>query len=150
MADSAAIDNALVAKLGADATLLGLMPNGVYMDVAPARMTRFVIVSLASPRDYRVFGARAIEEALYQIEARSFSGSGADAREAARLAAARIDALLDPPGSTGATLTATGYTLMAVYRNEEPSRIRFTERGDDPTIEWYRYGAYYRVVMSVD
>ena len=69
MPDSSDVDNALVAKLGADVTLLGYMPNGVYFDKAPAAMTRFVIVSLATHDDVRQFGGRAFEDALYLVKA---------------------------------------------------------------------------------
>jgi len=62
--DSASIDNAIIAKLGSDATLLSLVPNGIYMDEAPQGMTRFVIVSLIDESDEPVFGARAYEDAL--------------------------------------------------------------------------------------
>src|SRR5262245_59398209 len=46
MADSSDIDNALVAKLGADATLLANMTNGVYLDEGPPGATRLVIVKV--------------------------------------------------------------------------------------------------------
>jgi hypothetical protein len=55
--DSSDVDNALVAKLGADSTLLALMPNGVYWDEAPQGSTRFVIVSLVDERDTAMFGS---------------------------------------------------------------------------------------------
>jgi predicted PhzF superfamily epimerase YddE/YHI9 len=67
--DSSDVDNALVAKLGADSALLALMPNGVYWDEAPQGATRFVIVSLIDEHDEQQFSARAFEDALYLIEA---------------------------------------------------------------------------------
>jgi hypothetical protein len=138
MADSSDIDNALVAKLGADATLLALVPNGVYIDEAPAGATRFVIVSLVDEADVGRFGGRAIEDALYQVEARMLSTvAGANVKAAA----ARIDALLEQ-----GTLTVSGYSLMALFRE---SRIRLTEvDAADPTIRWYRRGGNYRLVVS--
>jgi hypothetical protein len=138
MADSSDIDNALVAKLGADATLLALVPNGVYIDEAPAGATRFVIVSLVDEADVGRFGGRAIEDALYQVEARMLSTvAGANVKAAA----ARIDVLLEQ-----GTLTVSGYSLMALFRE---SRIRLTEvDAADPSLRWFRRGGNYRLVVS--
>jgi len=139
MADSANIDQALLAKLGSDVTLLGLCPNGVYPDEAPPNMTRFVIVSLVDESDEATFGGRAFEDALYLVEARIRSDvAGADPKAAA----ARIDALLqDQP------LTVAGYTWMTMHRE---ARVRLTEVDDiDPSMRWYRRGGRYRLQMSV-
>jgi hypothetical protein len=139
MPDSSGIDAALVVKLGSDAALLALCPNGVFVDEAPAGSTRFVIVSLVDEVDEPVFGGRAIEDALFLVEARMLSTvSGANIRAAA----ARIDVLLeDQP------LVAAGYTYMTCHRE---SRIRMTEVDDeDQTIRWFRRGGNYRVQMSV-
>ena len=139
MPDSADIDNALVAKLGADATLLALCPNGVYVDEAPSGSTRFVIVSLVDEQDEAVFGGRAIEDAVFQVEARMLSTvAGANPKAAA----ARIDALLE-----GQPLTVAGYSWMTLHRE---SRIRTTEVDEaDPSIRWYRRGGNYRLMMSL-
>jgi hypothetical protein len=137
--DSSDIDNALVARLGADATLLALCPNGVYFDEAPPGATRFVIVSLVDEQDEGRFGGRAFEDALYTVEARMLSTiAGANVKAAA----ARIDVLLeDQP------LTVPGYTWMALHRE---SRVRLTEVDDaDSSIRWYRRGGNYRLQMSV-
>lgn len=137
MPDSSDIDSALVAKLAADATLLGYMPNGVYVDEAPQGMTRFVIVSLIEEHDVQQFGGRDHEDALYLVEARALSTAGATIKQAA----ARIDALLD-----NGTLTITGYRLMLLQRE---ARIRSTEVDDvDPTIRWYRRGGHYRLMAA--
>ena len=138
MPDSSDIDNALIAKLGGDATLLALAPNGTYWEEAPPGMTRFVIVSLVDEHDEGMFGARAYEDALYSVEVRMLSTvAGANPKGAA----ARIDALLDH-----GTLTVSGYALMTIHRE---SRTRFTEVDSvDPSIRWYRRGGQYRVVMS--
>jgi len=144
MPDSSDIDAALVGTLAADAALGQLCPNGVYVDEAPPGSTRFVIVSLVDEDDVGMFGGRAFEDALVQIEARMLSTvAGANPKAAA----ARIDALLDPqPPLPPATLTVEGYAGMALHRE---SRIRTTEVDDaDPSIRWYRRGGRYRVVMS--
>lgn len=140
MPDSSEIDNALLVKLGADATLIGLMPNLVHWDVAPAGSTRFVVVSLADEEDAQQFNQRSFEDALYQVKAVGKWIQG-QAVPDVKGAAARIDALLE-----GATLTATGYTTMVILRER---RIRFTEQDEaDPTIQWLHRGGQYRVVMS--
>jgi hypothetical protein len=138
MADSSDIDNALLAKLGGDAQLLALMPNGVYWDVAMDQMTRFVIVSLVDETDAQHFNGRSHEDALYLVKAVGLSTTNPDMKAAA----ARIDALLDHQ-----TLTVAGYTTMAIYRE---ARDRATEVDDvDPKVKWYHRGGHYRVVMSL-
>lgn len=144
MPDSSAIDSALIAKLGADATLLSYMPNGVYWDEAPphappsAPMLRFVIVSLVDEADVPKFGSRSHEDALYLVKA--VGNSSASPNMAA--AAARIDILLD-----GQTLTVAGYTHMVMQRE---SRIRLTEVDDvDNSIRWQHRGGQYRVMQSL-
>jgi hypothetical protein len=139
MPDTSDIVAALVMKLSADATLLGLCPNGVYVDEAPPGSTRFVIVHLIEGHDIATFGRRAIEDALYAVEARMLSTvPGANIKAAA----ARIDVLLeDQP------LTVAGYTWMTLHR-ENP--VRFTEVDDvDPSIRWFRRGGDYRLQMSI-
>lgn len=136
MADTSDIDSAILATLN-DPALLALMPNGVYWGIASEKMTRFVVVDRVTQSDEHTFGSRSHEDLLYRVRAIALSTTNPDMKAAA----ARIDALLD-----GGTLTATGYVLMTMYR-EEP--IRFTERDEiDPTIRWFWRGGLYRVVMS--
>ena len=139
MPDSSAIDNALLAVLGSDATLLALTPNGAYWDESPPGSTRFVIVSLVEEADVQQLEGRSYEDALYAVEARMLSTEdGANIKAAA----ARIDALLED-----AVLTVAGYKTMTVHRE---SRIRMTEvDGLDTSLRWLRRGGHYRVVMSV-
>ncbi len=138
MADSSAIDNALMAKLGADATLLAICTNGVYWDEAPPGSTKFVIVSLVDEVDEPTFGGRAYEDALYLVKAVALSTAGANMQTAA----ARIDALLEDQ-----TLTVSGYTHMVMHRE---SRVRMTEVDEvDADIRWFHRGGHYRVQQSV-
>jgi len=137
MPDSSAIDNALIALLGADSTLLALCPNGVYFAEAPPGSTRHVVVSLADADDVQMFGARALEDALYLIKAVMLSTAGGDIKAAA----ARIDALLEQQ-----TLTVSGYGPTTVHRE---SRERMTEVDDlDASLRWLHRGGFYRVVTS--
>jgi hypothetical protein len=144
--DSSDIDAAIVAKLGADATLLSLCPNGVYVDEAPPNMTRFVIVRLIDETDQSVFGRRAFEDALFGVEAWMLSTAGGNIKAAA----ARIDALLDDQPLTIGSPPAqvAGYTQMAMFRE---SRTRGTDIDEvDPSIRWFIRGGNYRVVMDVN
>ena len=146
--DSSGILNAIIAKLGADTTLLGLMPHGVYEDYAPPGSERFVIVSQILAVDRDVFGQRAIEDVLFFAEARALLAPGVIPGNVAA-AAARIDAILDPqPPADPATIDVAGYGCMRILR-EEFLRGN-TELDDrDATIRWKRRGGQYRVLMSV-
>jgi hypothetical protein len=76
--DSSEIDNALIGLLLADATLAGMMPDGVYYDEAKAGATRFVIVSVLTAFDLATFGRRAIEDVMYLVKAVALSSTGGD------------------------------------------------------------------------
>jgi hypothetical protein len=137
VSDSSDIENALIAKLAADATLLGLCPNGVYYDEAPTGSTRFVIVSLVDEVDEPMFGARAFENAMYLVKAVMLSTAGGNIKDAA----ARIDALLEQQ-----PLTVSGYGVSLMRRD---SRVRLTEVDDiDNKIRWFHRGGRYQVVAS--
>jgi hypothetical protein len=137
MADSSDVDNAVIAKLGADATLLSYMVNGVFWEEAPEGSTKFVLVSLVDEHDAPMFGARAFEDALYLVKAVAKGTSGIDVKAAA----ARIDVLLD-----NSSLTVSGYSLMNMRRD---SRVRYTEVDDiDASIRWQHRGGRYQVVVS--
>lgn len=142
MPDSSDVDNALVAKLGADATLLALMPNGVYFDEGPPNATRLVIVSLVDEHDEPQFGGRAFEDALYLVKAVALSKPSAPLpSNVMKDAAARIDALLE-----NGTLTVPGYGLMTMQRD---SRIRSTEVDEiDSSIRWQHRGGRYQVMVA--
>jgi hypothetical protein len=138
MADSSLIDQALLAHLGSDATLLSHAINGIYYQEAPEGAKRFVIVSLVDEHDEGVFNQRAYEDALYMIEARMASTAGGNIQAAAQ----RIDELLED-----VQIQVAGYNYMACYRE---SRMRFTEVDDaDPSIRWFRRGGMYRIQMSL-
>ena len=137
MPDTSNIANAIISLLGADATLLALVPNGVYYDEAPPNSTRFVIVSLVEGNDEPMFGARAFEEAQYLVKAVMLSTAAGDIKSAA----ARIDTLLEQQ-----PLTATGYSVTTMRRVEP---IRVTEVDEiDKSIRWYHRGGRYEVVAS--
>lgn len=133
--DSSAVANALIAKLGADADLLALVPNGVYEDLGPPNAKRFVVVSQILATDTPVFSqGRVIEDALFLVEARLLASANGNAAAAA----ARIDALLED-----GTMDVPGYRVTDMHREEF---VRGTEVDEvDPTIVWKRRGGRYRV-----
>jgi hypothetical protein len=138
--DSSDIDNALVAKLGSDTTLLANMTHGVYMDEAVEGATRYVIVSVVEATDVYTFGRKEYEDILYLVEPRALAGSGGDVKAAA----ARIETLLqDQP------LTVTGYTWMTTFRHGRPGEPREVRDAANPNVRWQRRGALYRVQMSL-
>ena len=136
--NSSAIDNAVVAVLLADATLAGLLPDGVYFDVAKPKAKRFVIVSIVETLDEPVLGSRGYEDVLYLVKAVGLVSTGVDVKAAAQ----RIDELLeDQP------LTIPGYVHMLTCRE---ARIRYPETDEvDDTIRWQHRGGHYRVQASI-
>lgn len=138
--DTSDIDAAILAKLGSDAALLALAPNGVYFDLAPAGSTRFVIVSLVDAHDEPQYGGTAYEDLLYAIEYRELRQ--ATTASNAKAAAQRIRVLLeDQP------LVVAGYRWMTVHRERAE---RQTESDDvDASIKWNRRGGQYRVQFSI-
>lgn len=137
MADSSAIDQALMAVLSGDQTLMALVPDGVFWEAAPPKATRFVLVSLVESHDEPMFDGRAYEDAVYLVTAVMLKTANGNIQGAA----ARMDVILE-----GATLFATGYTPMVIARE---SRVRLTEVDEvDDTIRWFHRGGHYRVVMS--
>lgn len=150
MPDSSDIDNAVIAALLADSTLMAFTPDGVFWEEAPASIAsttrnpeRFVVVSMVNPSDVPMFGGRAFEANVYMVKAVMLSSSGGDIKSAA----ARIDALFDPqPPAPPATLTIAGYTLACLRRNPDLARIRTVEEDpEDPSIRWQHRGGYYDV-----
>lgn len=142
--DFSAISNAVIAKLGADATLLALMPNGVYRAESPKGSQRFVIVSQVSAvNEYELDGRLSFTDALYLVEARALSTSGGDVHSAA----VRIDALLNPqPPAAPATLTVAGWTLVDLTCEEPVEAVEVD--AVDPSIRWFRRGGMYRIQMA--
>jgi len=138
--DASAVEQGVIAKLLGDSTLIGLMPNGVYVDVAKPGAKRFVIVSLVEHNDVDVFGGRALEELTILVKAVALASTGNDVRQAA----ARIDELLESADD----LEIEGYELMHIRR---VSRVRITEVDEvDPDIRWFHRGARYEIKVALD
>jgi hypothetical protein len=145
MSVSEDIDRALMAKLSSDAQLLALCPDNVWWDISPQGATRWVKVSLTSPRDEAVFGGRAFEDIVYLVVAVILTTAGSNANATAAQAAERIEELLDEQ-----VLTVSGYTHMAMFRDPELPRVRVTERdGQNVSLLWYQRGIYVRVQQAL-
>jgi len=136
MADSSAVDAALMVKLSSDATLLSLMTNNVHFDIAPTGSTKFVIVSQQAHEDEYQFGGSAWERFIYLVKAVAKDTSG----DSVKQAAARIHTLLQDQ-----SLTVTGYGVMNMQRTE---RIRYTEIDDATDARWQHRGGLYSVMVQ--
>lgn len=142
MSDSWDIDAAVIATLQADATLKTLCPDGVWYSRAAAGLKRFVIVSIAEPRDASTFGGRAIEIVTYLVKAVGWSDIFTVANQ--RAAAKRIDELLHD-----ATLTPNGYVFMDCVRDDDQPRVRYDEPDAvDASKAWRHGGGHYRVRVT--
>jgi hypothetical protein len=142
------VTSALVTKLGADAALIALMPDGAWFKVAPQGATRFVLVSLIDAvNEPQLGGKRAAKDCLYLIDARALATGDPTAATAVDAAAARLDDLLDPqPPLPPATLDVEGYSLVDCQCEED---VQDTETDDvDPSILWYRAGGHFRIQVA--
>jgi hypothetical protein len=136
MPDSSAVDEALSAKLLADATLRSLMPGGVYFDFTKAGVTQAVVISQLAHEDAYQFQGSAWERFVYLVKAVEQSSTGSNVRTAA----ARIHTLLQD-----GTLSAAGYGLMVMQRLE---RVRYTEVDQDSDARWQHRGGQYEVLVQ--
>jgi hypothetical protein len=141
MADSYDIDRALVALLRGDATLNGLLPDGIYLYSADAGVERFAIVSIVTAFDTPQFGRRAWEDIVYLVEALVLRTTS-DSNTVANQAAARIDAVLDDQ-----PLSVPGYGYMTMHRALRHPEDETDEK--NPAIKFYRRAGHYRVQMSL-
>lgn len=136
--DSSDVDAAIVAKLADDATLAGLLPDGVFIDIAPSGKKRFAIVSLAAHEDEYIFAETAYEKSTYLVKAVALdAGQGTPVKAAAQ----RIQELMQ-----FVTLDIPGYQHMLTRREE---RVRYTEvDSENPEIRWQHRGGRFAVFVS--
>lgn len=132
----AALDDALLAVLKADATLTTRAPGGVYRDVAPQGIAEpFVIVTLMAHEDIaEQASAPAFERGRYLVKAVASATSATSAESAAD----RIHALLN-----GGSLTVTGFSHMGTWREERVSYIEV-----DGPVRWQHRGGIYVVTAD--
>jgi hypothetical protein len=137
--DGSDLDAAIVNLLWADATLKGLLPDGVYVDIAPPNTKQFAIVSVLDEHDEDVFEGRVFEDTLYLIKA--VESSSAPTKNI-KPAAARIDVLL-----ARAILLVVGYGSVTIGREQ---RLRQTEVDEvDKSIRWQHRGGQYRLMGTI-
>jgi len=137
VADSAVLDAAVVTLLLNDATLQGLLPDGVYFDQATPGAQRYTLVTITSAPDTWMFGGRAFETPVYLVLAVVLSVTGGNIQAAA----ARIDAVLN-----GATVSATGYAPATLRR---VSRVRHSDPDSaDASHRWQTRGGEYELLAA--
>lgn len=143
MAESDAVDDAMIAKL-TEPTLAGLMPGGVFVDVATGPATQFVIVSMLGHEDRYMFGGTAFERFVYLVKAVEKSNRS---NGNVRLAARRIHALLQEGAAAYALLAIAGYVHDSTRRIERIGPI--VEVDDvDRNIRWQHQGGHYEVLVT--
>lgn len=140
--DSSDLDAAVVNVLQADATLHGLMPDGVFFDSAPPGLKRFVLVDLFDSFDRTTYAGRRVFEApLYAVRAVGLSSTSPNMKGAAK----RIDELLGD-----AVLTVPGYGDVHSFKADDAPRIRHDEPNEtDATIVFKNRGAHYRLHAAI-
>ena len=139
MAETGAVDAALLDLLRADTALLAICPDGIQYAIADPACQRFVLVDrLAADVDRRLFGGAAWEAFVYLVKAVLPEQTSRNAREAARLIRARLD---------GATMTPDGYALLAPIEEIEP--IRLVEKDTmNPERRVQHWGGQYAVIVQ--
>jgi hypothetical protein len=131
-------------RLAGDATLIGLLPDGVWLEVAlPSSTgvprTKFAIVShVPISRDVATFGKRGYEEHLYLVKAVTRDLSPKTANSAAD----RINELLEDTA-----IAVEGYGWMTTHRTDW---VEMQELDDaDPKLAWQHRGGHFRVQYAL-
>lgn len=137
MIDATEVERALIGKLAADATLAGLLTDGVYYDVAPIGSTRFCIVSLSSSRGlYELADGETFRALIYVVKAVVLGSASADVAAADK----RIQELVD---RQPLDVSAAGAELMVAHWID---RIRYTETANNDV--WQHRGARYELTVT--
>ena len=137
MLNIADVTLALLAILQGDAALRLLLPNGAWFAEAPPGSTRFALLALLSAAEVPQFGGPAYKDALYLVEARALSTTGAEVEPAY----ARIKVLL-----TDADLVIPNYGAMLVQFEEEIEEVEVDDL--DPSLRWNRCGGHLHVMVA--
>lgn len=129
--DSNEVNRALLAKLNADAALLGLV-GSFYMNVAPVNLTKFGLITQRAHSDEPMKNATSHEVFTFIVQAVVQGSNPSVAIQAAQ----RIVELLHLQD-----LTITGYALMLMKRTEH---VNYPDR-DELNKEWHHRGGIYEV-----
>jgi hypothetical protein len=135
--DLSDVDAALIAYLSADATLMGLLPHGVYWDLATLGATKYCLVSqLAHDDEGTIDAGIAWDRITYLVKGVIQGSSGTEVKQAAH----RIYELLQD-----ARFPITGYELTLCERTE---RVRYVEVEESTDVRWQHRGGQYEVWVS--
>ena len=138
MVNSSDVDAAVVQRLVTDPTLAGLMPDGVFFNVAPLHATRFVVLELLTHTDTYGFNFEAWELFGYQVKAVALNSNGSDVNAAA----ARIRELL----TDAVDMAIPGYQVM---QSKRTTNIRYLDvDAENPSIRWQHRGGLYEVQVT--
>jgi len=133
--DSGAVDKAVVKRLFDDPTLMAILPDGVYFNVAAQGAQRFIAIEVTAHTVERMFGGVAWESFRYLIDAIALQTSGADVRAAAD----RINELLSDPSQ----LVAPGYRITESWRDGS-YKPDLTIDPENASVRWqHRIGVYF-------
>ena len=138
--DSGAVDRAVISVLQADPTLAGLMPDGVWFNLATPGLRRCVLVTIDRSKDEDVFQQRGLEEYRYVVQAVGLSRDVS--LSTMKQAAAQIDLLLD-----GQPLPIpTDFASIDSNRDERMTETVVDEL--DKSLHWHHFGGYYVVTAA--
>ena len=136
--NSSLVDDAVVQRLVNDATLQGLMPDGVYFNVARKDATRFVVLEVSGHADTYGFNFEAWQVFRYLIKAVALNSNGSDVAAAAD----RINVLLQD----AMDLPIAGYQVM---RSQRTQYVRYLDVDpENPSIRWQYRGGFYEVQVT--
>lgn len=137
LADISDLDAAIMARLANDPTLIGLLPDGVFYDVAAPGAQAFAIVARLEGGAELMFERRsAWETYVYLIKSVILIPSGASGAPS-KAAAKRIHELM-----RNAMINAVGYVDMHCQRIEP---VRFTEVDPVSDVRWQHRGGQYDI-----
>ena len=136
--NSALVDAAVVKVLVTDPTLAGLLPDGVYFNVAPLNAARFVTLERVGHADTYGFNFEAWELFRYQIKAVALNSTGSEVDAAAD----RIHTLLQD----NFVLAIDTYQVM---RLDRMTAIRYLDvDAQNPSIRWQHRGGIYELQVT--
>jgi len=136
LADISEVDVAVMNRLSADATLMGIVPGGVFWDVAGAGATKFVIVSQLDHEPAYAMPHQMWDRITYLIKATVQGTSGSEVKSAAK----RIHELFE-----GAVITPTGY--YPSMNCQRAQRVRYTEVDEVTDQRWQHRGGHYELMV---
>ena len=131
--DSNDVNRALLARLGGDAGLTTIVgANAVYMNLVPANMTKYVLITQRTHTDEPMQNATAFEVFTFIVQAIVQGSSATPAAQAAQ----RIFELLHLQ-----EMAITGYALMLMKRIEH---VNYPDR-DEFSKDWQHRGGVYEL-----